>query len=155
MTDIDPNRDLILDRTLQASPAKVWRCWTDATLLCQWFTPPPWRCAEAILDPRPGGRFFTRMAGPDGQDMASDGCFLTVDKDRSLSFTDALSEHFRPTGGGFMTATISLTPAGSGTTYRVIVRHASPEARAQHEEMGFQSGWGTAAAQLDEVARAL
>ncbi|OAN80987.1 hypothetical protein A8B78_09865 [Jannaschia sp. EhC01] len=154
-TDFRPDLDLVLDRTLTAPPAKVWRCWTDADVLCRWFTPPPWHCAEAVIDPRPGGRFFTRMQGPDGEDMPSEGCFLTLEEGRSLSFTDALSENFRPTGGGFMTATVTLSPSGTGTAYRVVVRHATSEARAQHQAMGFEDGWGTAAAQLDVTAQGL
>ncbi len=151
--EFDPARDLLLERALAAPPEKVWRCWTEADLLCQWFTPPPWRCAEAVVDPRPGGRFFTRMAGPDGEDMPSEGCFLIVEEGRTLAFTDALSAGFRPTGGGFMTATVALMPDGTGTAYKVIVRHATPDARDQHDAMGFQDGWGTAAAQLDALAR--
>lgn len=155
MTAPDPAFDLLLERRLAAPPECVWRCWTETALLCQWFTPPPWRCTEAVLDPRPGGRFFTRMQGPEGQDMPSEGCFLTVDPFRSLSFTDALTEHFRPSGGGFMTAEITFSPDATGTAYRALVRHATPEARAQHEEMGFHDGWGTATTQLDALAQGL
>jgi uncharacterized protein YndB with AHSA1/START domain len=32
------------------------------------------------------------------------------------------------------------------------VRHGDPEARARHEELGFEDGWGTVAAQLAAVA---
>jgi uncharacterized protein YndB with AHSA1/START domain len=33
-----------------------------------------------------------------------------------------------------------------------LVRHGDPEARARHEELGFEDGWGTVAAQLAAVA---
>lgn len=33
-----------------------------------------------------------------------------------------------------------MTAKGAGTTYRVVVRHASAKARHQHDAMGFQNG---------------
>jgi len=30
----------------------------------------------------------------------------------------------------------------------VVVRHADPRARARHEELGFEHGWGTVSEQL-------
>ena len=155
MTDPDPARDLTLTRDFDAPPEAVWRCWAEAELFCRWFVPPPWRCAEVALDLVPGGRFFTRMAGPAGEDMASEGAVLAVDPGRSISWTDALTAGWRPAGGGFMTATVTLTPRGGGTRYDVLVRHATPEACASHEEMGFSQGWGTAADQLGALAAGL
>lgn len=152
---IDPDLDLVLDRTFDAPVAKVWRCWTEPDLLMQWFCPLPWRVSEAVLDLRPGGRFSTRMRGPEGEDMPNEGIVLQIIPERLLVTTDAMTEGFRPTGGGFMSATMTFAPEANGTRYRAVARHANPETRDQHEAMGFHQGWGTAADQLAALAATL
>lgn len=152
---IDPTLDLVLDRLFAAPPAKVWRCWTEPDLLKHWFCPLPWRVSEAVIDLRPGGRFSTRMAGPNGEDMPNEGIILQIIPERLLVTTDAMTEGFRPTGGGFMSATMTFAAEGTGTRYTAVARHASPETREQHEAMGFHAGWGMAATQLDALAQTL
>ncbi len=85
----------------------------------------------------------------------SAGCYLEVVPHRRLTFTDALGPGYRPNKEPFMTATILFTPDGSGTRYAAIVRHADPEAKKKHEDMGFFNGWGTALDQLVAYARGL
>lgn len=63
----EPKHVLTLDRVLDASVAKLWRCWTEPELLKQWFCPKPWYVSEARMDLRPGGEFYTLMNGPDGE----------------------------------------------------------------------------------------
>ncbi len=162
MKDLNENLDLVLERQLKAPPAKVWRALTEPELLKQWFAPRPWRITEVALELHPGGRFHTRMVGPDGEaeDCVTDpetdaGCVLLVEPERRLVWTDGLAAGFRPVPGGFMTADMRLAPSGGGTDYRVLVLHKDADDRKRHLEMGFESGWGTVAAQLDEVACAL
>lgn len=157
MTDrprIDPDLDLVLERVVDVRPELVWRAWTEPEHLVRWFTPRPWTTVACEIDLRPGGVFSATMRSPEGEVMpANPGCFLEVVERRKLVFTDALGPGYRPKGTGFMTATILLEPEGSGTRYTAIAMHADPEARKQHEDMGFVSGWGTALDQLVEVAK--
>ena len=48
-----------------------------------------------------------------------------------------------------------MEPAGSGTRYRAVAVHGSPETRTEHEKLGFHEGWGTALDQLVELAPGL
>jgi len=146
---LDPERDLVLERVVDVPPERVWRAWTEPEHLKRWFTPKPWQTIDCEIDLRPGGVFRTTMRSPEGEVMPTNaGCYLEVVEHRRLTFTDALGPGFRPKGGGFMTATILLQPEGDGTRYVAIARHADPETREQHEEMGFLHGWGTALDQL-------
>ncbi len=150
--EVDPELDLVLERVVPVSPHKVWRAWTEPELLVQWFTPAPWRTESARVRAVPGGPFDVVMAGPDGQRNDSKGCVLQAIPDRLLVWTDALSEGFRPQPEPFMTGILLLTPHPEGTRYRAVVRHAGPEARAQHAQMGFEHGWGAALDQLVDKA---
>ncbi len=153
---LDPNLDLVLERTVDVRPELLWKAWTQPEHLMKWFTPAPWKTVGCRIDLRPGGLFATTMQSPEGQTMPeSEGCFLEVVPNRRLTFTDALGPGYRPNKEAFMTATILFTPEGSGTRYTAIARHADPETKTKHEEMGFFSGWGTALDQLVVYAKTL
>ncbi|MBN8511165.1 MAG: SRPBCC family protein [Burkholderiales bacterium] len=152
---------LVLERTLAAPRAAVWRCWTEPGLIERWFCPVPWRATEVRADLRPGGASFTRMQGPgpDGQPMVQDcpGCYLLVEPMQRLVFTDAFVGDWLPgTNKPFMVGDIRFADApGGGTRYTAIARHWSAEDRDAHEKMGFHEGWGKAADQLEALARTL
>lgn len=141
---------LSIERHIPAPPAAVWRAWTGR--LEEWFAPAPWKTVEAELDLRPGGRFHIVMEGPDGERVDEGaGVFLEVQPERRIVFTDALGPDWVPRGP-FMLAIIEFLPDGGGTRYRATARHWDAAAMHKHEEMGFHSGWGKVAGQLEEVA---
>ncbi|MCL4188791.1 MAG: SRPBCC family protein [Rhodobacteraceae bacterium] len=146
--------DLRLHRILRAPRRAVWRCWTEPDLLKPWFVPHPHQVTEAILDPRPGGRFFTLML-VDGKEYPNDGSFLEVVPERRLVFSDLLLADWLPAaspGLGF-TAVLEFADHPEGTEYTALARHGSAETARRHAEMGFHEGWGTVAAQLEAFAQ--
>lgn len=151
----NPDLDLVLERTLDLAPAKVWAAWTQPDLLVQWFTPAPWRTVACEIDLRAGGRFGTTMQSPDGDQYPSTGCYLQVEPERLLVFTSVMTDDFRPVppsnGADDMpfTGRIELAPTPSGGThYRAIAIHPTVELATKHREMGFHDGWGAALDQL-------
>ncbi len=146
--EIDPALDLVIDRVVPVPPARVYKAWTTAEHLKQWFCPKPWYVSECELELRPGGRFFTVMNGPQGERFENLGCFLELVPDRKLVFTDALLPGFRPAPTPFFTAFLFLEPVEGGTRYIAIARHGKPETVEQHRAMGFFEGWGTVIDQL-------
>ena len=94
------------------------------------------------MDVRPGGRMNIIMAGPTGERMETVGCYLEVLPMQRLVFTDAFSEEFMPCAEPFLTSMVELADAQNDTTQLVwTARHATPEARSRHLEMGFENGW--------------
>ncbi len=164
MTNIQAN-DLVLERTLNAPRNLVWKAWTDPEHLKRWWAPRPYQTPECEMDLRPGGKFFTRMTGPDGFEEAGASCFLEIVEGERIVFTSALGPDYRPNDLGPpdpescnfpFTATITFADAGDGRTlYRAVAMHKNEADREIHEKMGFHDGWGTVAGQLEEVAAEL
>lgn len=152
----NPETDLEFSRTIAASPATVWRCMTDPTLLAEWFCPKPWQVKNAVIEARPGGAFHTPMYGPDGEVMDEGaGCILIAEPEKVLAFTDAMTPGFHPKGEAFMTGVYMLEATEAGTKLTARALHANPETQKQHEDMGFFGGWGTAIDQLGALAETL
>ena len=156
------DHDLVLERLLDAPRDLVWRAWTDAEQVKKWWAPRPYQTPEVDMDLRPGGRFYTRMTGPDGFDNAGEGCFLEVVEGKKVVWTSALSGGYRPVEaiedcGGFpFTAIVTFEDAGNGKTrYRAVALHRNKADADTHAKMGFHDGWGTCADQLGEVAKEL
>lgn len=152
---LDPDTDLVLTRKLNAPRATVWQCWTTPEHLMQWFVPAPNTVTACTLDLRPGGACKTTF-DIGGTVMENNGVYLEIVEGRKLVFTDTYTEGWKPAPEPFMTAIILLEDADDGgTQYTAIARHRTPEAAKQHEEMGFHTGWGIVADQLDAYALSL
>jgi len=147
---------LELTRDIEAPRWAVWRCWTEPSLLKQWFCPKPWAVAEAELDVRAGGRMNTVMAGPNGERFVNTGMFLEVVEGSRLTFTDAFAEDFVPQEETFMTGYVNLSDLPDGGTRLVWgARHATKETRDRHLDMGFEPGWTAASGQLAYLAHTI
>lgn len=146
--------ELILDRYIDAPRPALWRCWTEAELLKQWFVPAPWAVARAEVDLRPGGTSTIVMRSPEGEEFPNTGVYLEVVPNERLVFTDAYSSAWVP-AKPFFTGIITFADEGQGTRYTARARHWTAEDMKGHEEMGFHDGWGKAADQLEALARTL
>ncbi len=156
MLSFPSDRELVLTRDIDAPRAAVYRCWTEPELVKQWYAPKPFSIAEAKIDLRPGGSHLIVMQSPDGLKFPNAGVFLEVVPNEKIVFTDAFTANWEPKQGApFMAAIISFSDQDGKTRYEARVRHWTPEARVQHEQMGFHQGWGQCAEQLEALAKSL
>jgi uncharacterized protein YndB with AHSA1/START domain len=142
------DRELLLTRIIDAPRAKVFRAWTDPTLLKQWFAPLPYTTPVAELDVRPGGANLIVMRSPDGTELPHRGIYLEVVGNERLVFTDAYTEAWKPSEKPFMTVILTFEDVGGKTRYTARVRHWTVADREAHEKMGFHQGWGQCTDQL-------
>lgn len=150
---MNPDLDLSIERIIRAPRKLVWEAWTDPASLAQWWLPAPLLGRVERLEVRPGGAFVTSMS-EDGTTFTPhvDGCFLLVEESERLVFTNAVDSAWRPANPMpiSMTAEVTMLEHPEGTSYRIVARHADPEAKDRHLELGFTEGWGTV---VDQLAR--
>jgi uncharacterized protein YndB with AHSA1/START domain len=145
----DPRLDLVLERVIDVPPERVWAAFTRPEHVVAWFTPAPWTTVDCEIDLRPGGMFRTVMRSPEGEDHPNVGCYLEVEENERLVWTDALEPGWRPAAEPFMTAMILLEPHGSVEVHG----HRPPPRRGEPQEArrdGVHEGWGKALDQLVE-----
>ena len=147
-TTATDGRDLILTRIIDASREKVFRAWTEPSLLKQWFAPAPFTTPTVETDVKPGGTSLIVMKGPDGKEFPNRGVYLEVVKNERLVFTDAFSKAWDPSDKPFMTVELTFGDLGGKTQYTARVRHWSVADRETHEKMGFHQGWPMCTEQL-------
>ena len=157
MTETAPasvsDRELVLTRLIDAPREKLFRAWTEADLLKQWFAPLPYTTPFAELDPRAGGANKITMRGPDGVDMPNSGVYLEVVRNERIVFTDAYTSAWEPSQKPFMTVILTFEEEAGQTRYTARVRHWSVADRDAHEAMGFHQGWGICADQLEALVK--
>ncbi|PSH62492.1 SRPBCC family protein [Phyllobacterium sophorae] len=151
----NPDRDLVLTRIIDAPREKVFKAWTDADLLKQWFAPLPYTTPHAELDVRVGGSNLIVMRGPDGNEFPNRGVYLEIVENERIVVTDAYTKAWVLSEKPFMTLILTFEDHGGRTRYTALARHWTVADREAHEKMGFHEGWGICADQLEALVSKL
>jgi uncharacterized protein YndB with AHSA1/START domain len=85
------DRELRIERTLDAPIALVWEAWTRPEHIAQWWGPNGFTNTISLMDVVPGGQWNLVMHGPDGRDYVNRSTFLEVIEFKRISY-----EHFNP-----------------------------------------------------------
>ena len=142
------DRELVLTRIIDVPREKLYRAWTDAEVLKQWFAPKPFTTPIAELDVRTGGANRIVMRDAEGNDYPNAGVYLEVVPNEKIVFTDAFTEAWVPSEKPFFTGIVTFEDEGGKTRYTAFARHWTKEDRDTHEKMGFHEGWSIVADQL-------
>ena len=148
---MNPDLDLDVKRIFRAPRSAVWRAWTEAEQLREWFIPAPTVLRIDRLDVRPGGGLVTSFSeGGTVFQPHIDAVFLVVEENARLVWTNAIDSEWRPQQPQpvALTAEISLLEHPDGTDYRVVARHGTTADRDRHAQLGFFEGWGAVTEQL-------
>ena len=110
---------LTLTREYTAPPERVWRAWTDAQAVKQWWGPTPGEpVSVAELDVRVGGRFRICFGGADGNAHECAGSYKEVVPNKRLVFTWTWP---RTTPERESLVTVTFQAKGKGT--ELVFRH--------------------------------
>ena len=110
MSTTTSNRELIIEKTLNAPIDLVWEAFTNPNHVKNWWGPDGFTNTIFTMDVNPGGVWDLVMHGPDGTDYKNKSVFREIVKPNRIVF-DHIS-------GPKYTATISLTAQGNKTHLR-------------------------------------
>lgn len=140
---IDPKRDFVIQRFIDAPTRRVWEALTKPEHLKEWYMPRPWgRVSRAEMDVRPGGIFSIDIAIADGQAFPNLGCFLEVIPAERLVWTSMLFPGYRPAVFDDIpiTAIATIERAGTGTRYVFTALHRDEADFEKNKASGWQHG---------------
>lgn len=126
---------LSLRRHIKASPAKIFRAWTEPAQILKWIRPVDTEMLHAEMDARVDGRFRMVMRGADGEQHDVSGSYLEVVPDEKLVFTWA----WRSTPERESRVTIMLRPDGDGTLLTLTHEQFFDEAARDRHHHGWNA----------------
>lgn len=134
-----------LKRHIKAPPAKVFKAWTDAAQLVQWFGPAQTivSTVRADMDVREGGRYRVSFETDDGEYHEVGGVYREIVPDQRLVFTWAW--HSTPERESIVNVT--MLPDGDGTMLTLFHEQFFDQAAAE----GHTRGWTGTLDKLEAV----
>ncbi len=147
------NKKIKVTREFAATLKQVWRAWTEAQLLDQWWAPKPWKAQTKSMDFREGGRWMYYMEGPDGSRHYCRADYETIVPNKSYTGLDAFCDENGNIDNSFPRMHWSgvFTESGKGTKVEIVITFPSLEDMEKIIEMGFREGFAAAHTNLDEL----
>jgi uncharacterized protein YndB with AHSA1/START domain len=104
----------VIERSYDASPARVFSAWANPTAKARWFVgPEEWEASDHELDFRVGGREHVSGGPPGGPVHVFDACYQDIVPDQRIVYTYDM--HLDQMRISVSLATVELKPAGAGT----------------------------------------
>lgn len=140
------NRTLTLERTFNAPIGLVWKAWTQAEHIAQWWGPKGMETKVIEHDFRVGGQWKYVMEMPNGSEFIAAGTYREIEAPHKL----VTSADFRPMTENVVLEVL-LNADGDRTNFTFNVIHQTEEYCKQQEAMGFYNGWGSTFDRLNEL----
>ena len=132
--------DLAVTRVFEAPRDLVWKMWTEAEQLAQWWGPKGFTNPVCEVDVRPGGGIRIHMRGPDGVVYPMKGEFREIVKPERLVFvTSALDEKGDSMFDVLNTVVFTEQRGKTSMTLQACVIRAGAEAPQYLK--GMEMGW--------------
>jgi uncharacterized protein YndB with AHSA1/START domain len=140
------SKEFVIERTFNAPRERVWKAWTDAEQLKQWWGPKGFLPRYAKVDLRPGGTFHYCLRSGGGQEMWGKFTYREIVAPERLVFVSSFSDE----AGGTtrhpmhqswpleMLSTITFEDEPGGKT-KITVRWQALNATAE-EQKTFDDG---------------
>ncbi|MEC3965841.1 SRPBCC domain-containing protein [Flagellimonas halotolerans] len=147
------NNVLTVERTFNAAVNLVWKAWTEAELLDQWWAPKPWKSQTKSMDFRTGGQRLYAMVGPNNEEHWGITTYTNIELQKHFSGEDAFSDEDGTINPEFPVAKFDnhFDSESEDTKVTIVTTYASEEHLKQVIEMGMKDGLTNAFKNLDEL----
>ncbi|MDB4922730.1 SRPBCC domain-containing protein [Mucilaginibacter sp.] len=147
------NRKLHVTREFNAPVSRIWKAWTESSILDKWWAPKPWRTETKTMDFKEGGLWLYSMVGPEGERHWCRVDFKTIDPEQSLTIVDCFCDENGNVDDSMplMYWLIEFKATETGTKVEVTITFDKEADLEKIIEMGFEGGFTMALGNLDEV----
>jgi uncharacterized protein YndB with AHSA1/START domain len=147
------NRKLNITREFNAPVSRVWKSWTESSILDKWWAPKPWRTETKTMDFKEGGLWLYSMVGPEGERHWCRVDFKTIDPEQSLTIVDGFCDENGNADDSMplMYWLIKFKATETGTKVEVTITFDKEADLEKIIEMGFEGGFTMALGNLDAV----
>lgn len=142
-TDLE-NHVFVMERVFDAPRELVFKAYSDAEYLKQWWGPKGWTLPVSNMDFRPGGTWHYCMRGPDGTEAWGKAVYREIVAPERIVYSDYFSDAEGNTAAGMpeSTATVLFTDHNGKTKVTARVQFASAEDLQTTLDMGMSEGMG-------------
>ncbi len=139
-----PGQDpIVVEGYFAASPAMVYKAWTDPNIVVKWFGMAPNSLHSAEIDLRVGGAWRFLKSKEGAKSVGFEGSYLEIIPDRRLVYSWA---HLQTHEDGsrelseYSQVEVNFKPKGKGTAVRLV--HSA--IREEDMRLGVGGGWNSA-----------
>ena len=138
---------IVMERTYNASPARVFAAWADVEARKRWSAPADnIRIEYEEADFREGGRDLSRCIEPGNEDYVAAVTYIDIKRDQRIAFVEDIAHGKKRVSAALIS--MELTPQGAATRLLLTIQIASFDEAGM--EQGYQFGWNAA---LDNLAK--
>lgn len=135
-----------ISRAFDAPRDRVWKAWTDAGQLRQWWGPKGFKVTHCTLDLRPGGLMHYGLRAPDGSEIWGKFVFREITPPERLVWVNSFSDKdggttvhpMMPAWPRELLTTVEFRVQGGGTL--VTVRWIPVDGATDLERRTFDAG---------------
>jgi uncharacterized protein YndB with AHSA1/START domain len=139
------NREIVIERIVDAPRELVWRAWTEADQIAKWWGPDGFTTTIHEMHVRVGGVWRFIMHGPDGTDYPNRIVYREIVKPERLVY-----DHSDDKGNDHFQSTVTFETAGNRTKVTLRAVFETAQARAAAIKFGAVEGGKQTLARLDQ-----
>lgn len=148
-----PTKTIRVIREFAAPVTLVWRAFTEAALLDQWWGPVPYRAETKHMDFSVGGHWLYAMVSPEGEKHWGRMNYLGIRKHENYDFLDGFCDENGNFSDSFplSNGTTSFAATATGTRVEMKSVHDSEADLQTLIDMGFEEGIAVCFDQLEAL----
>lgn len=147
------DKTIRIKREFNAGLPLVWKAWTTAEMLDQWWGPRPWKAETKTMDFREGGYWHYAMVGPNGEKHWSKASYLAITPEKSFTAKDGFCDE-----NGVMSSEFpqnlwenSFSQKEDRVLVDILLTFDTLLDLEKTIEMGFKEGFTMGLQQLDDL----
>lgn len=147
------NNTIHIIREFNANLELVWKAFTTAEMLDQWWGPKPWRAETKTMDFREGGFWLYAMVSPEGEKHYAKIDFISIEIEKYFSMKGGFSDENGVLNPDFPQNfwENNFIEKNDKVTVEMLLKYDTLADLEAEIEMGFKEGMITDFNQLDDL----